>query len=313
MMPAEAARCRPTLGAGYFRRLYAADPDPWGFATSAYERAKYAATLAALPRQRYRAGFEIGCSIGVLTRKLAARCERLLAVDLLAEVVARARARCAGLPQVAFERMAVPDRLPGERLDLIVLSEVGYYLGSTDLDRLSDFIAAALWPRGHLLMVHWTGATDYPLSGDQVHERVMAHAAGTLQRHSGRRAQELPVGRAGALRHRAKLTGPGAGQAARKDSISSIARAIGTRQRASIGPSGASRSCRPATSIAAGPAAAQARNVAAMPPSARPARRPEVQTRTRGLCRTRPPAARTRRTQARSSLLGKGGRPPIRR
>jgi SAM-dependent methyltransferase len=185
---AEAARPRSTLGADYFRRLYAANPDPWGFATSAYERAKYAATLTALPRQRYRAGFEIGCSIGVLTRALAARCERLLAVDLLPEVLARARACCAGLPQVAFRRMAVPDQLPADRFDLIVLSEVGYYLAPADLDRLSDFIAAALWPQGHLLMIHWTGATDYPLSGDQVHDRVMAHAAGALRRHSGRRA-----------------------------------------------------------------------------------------------------------------------------
>ena len=33
---------------GYFERLYARDPDPWRFATSEYERDKYAATLAAL-------------------------------------------------------------------------------------------------------------------------------------------------------------------------------------------------------------------------------------------------------------------------
>jgi hypothetical protein len=69
----EAVRPRQSLRADYFRRLYAADPDPWAFATSSYERATYDATLAALPCPRYRAGFEIGCSIGVLTRDLAAR------------------------------------------------------------------------------------------------------------------------------------------------------------------------------------------------------------------------------------------------
>ena len=52
--------------------------------------------------------FEIGCSIGVLTRKLARRCERLLAVDLLPEILARAPARCADLPGVSFPRLAVP-------------------------------------------------------------------------------------------------------------------------------------------------------------------------------------------------------------
>ena len=34
---------------GYFEQLYASDPDPWRFATSDYERDKYAATLDALP------------------------------------------------------------------------------------------------------------------------------------------------------------------------------------------------------------------------------------------------------------------------
>ena len=38
-----------SLEPAYFEALYAADPDPWRFATSAYEREKYTATLAALP------------------------------------------------------------------------------------------------------------------------------------------------------------------------------------------------------------------------------------------------------------------------
>ena len=36
------------MGAAYFDALYAVDDDPWGFATSPYERAKYDRTLAAL-------------------------------------------------------------------------------------------------------------------------------------------------------------------------------------------------------------------------------------------------------------------------
>ena len=37
-----------SLPADYFAAIYARDPDPWRFAESDYERAKYAATLAAL-------------------------------------------------------------------------------------------------------------------------------------------------------------------------------------------------------------------------------------------------------------------------
>ncbi len=65
----------------YFEQLYVRDPDPWRFATSGYERDKYAATLAALPNRRFASGFEVGCSIGVLTRQLAERCDALLAAD----------------------------------------------------------------------------------------------------------------------------------------------------------------------------------------------------------------------------------------
>lgn len=55
-----------SLPPDYFDVRYAADPDPWNFAGSPYERDKYAATLAALPRERYASALEVGCSIGVL-------------------------------------------------------------------------------------------------------------------------------------------------------------------------------------------------------------------------------------------------------
>ena len=49
-----------------FDRLYAERPDPWDFETSAYEHAKYDATLAALDDRRYATGLEVGCSMTVV-------------------------------------------------------------------------------------------------------------------------------------------------------------------------------------------------------------------------------------------------------
>jgi hypothetical protein len=46
------SRADRTLGPAYFDNVYAADSDPWKFASSAYERDKYAATLAAFPKPR---------------------------------------------------------------------------------------------------------------------------------------------------------------------------------------------------------------------------------------------------------------------
>jgi len=160
-----------SLQPAYFDQVYAANADPWLFETSDYERAKYAATLAALPGQEYDRAFEIGCSIGVLTAQLATRCRYLLAVDVADAALARSRERCAGLPQVDVQCMQVPNAVPPGGFDLIALSEVGYYWSLADLHRSLDWMFGALRSAGHLVLVHWTPVVaDYPLTGDEVHE-----------------------------------------------------------------------------------------------------------------------------------------------
>ncbi len=52
-----------SLPPSYFDERYAKNLDPWDFETSDYERAKYVATLDALPRARYSSALEVGCSI----------------------------------------------------------------------------------------------------------------------------------------------------------------------------------------------------------------------------------------------------------
>lgn len=161
----------------YFERVYAESDDPWGFATRPYEADKYRTTLDTLPRDRYHSAFEIGCSIGVLTEQLAARCEQLLAVDVAERALAQAQARCRDLPHVRFEQMEVPNTFPDEPFDLILVSEVGYYWGWDNLAKAQRLIAEHLEPEGHLLLVHWTPfVDDYPLTGDEVHEAFLAAA-----------------------------------------------------------------------------------------------------------------------------------------
>jgi SAM-dependent methyltransferase len=159
-----------SLNAAFFDRMYAHNPDPWGFTDRWYEQRKYALSLAALPRPRYRAALELGCSIGVLTAELGTRCDALLALDVAEPAVAAARRRIGHLPEVTVERRSVPDEWPDGRFDLVVLSEVGYYYSVDDLHRLLDLICAALEPGGTLLAVHWRHPVeDYPLGGDEVH------------------------------------------------------------------------------------------------------------------------------------------------
>ena len=177
-----------TLPPAYFDHVYQANRDPWGFESSPYEREKYAATLAALPRPHYAEAFEIGCSLGVLTAQLAPRCGHLLAVDVSEAALAQARTRCAGLPQVDIRLMQVPAEFPTQAFDLVLLSEVGYYWSPADLALAVDRVVAGLTTGGQLLLVHWTAPVhDYPLTGDDVHELFLAQATpnGPLHHLSG--------------------------------------------------------------------------------------------------------------------------------
>jgi SAM-dependent methyltransferase len=160
-----------TLDPDYFRERYSVSPDPYGLADRWYEARKYAVTVALLPRARYGDAFEPGCSIGVLTAQLASRCNRLLACDAVADAVASARWRTAGLPGVEVEQRVMPGDWPSASFDLIVFSEFLYYFDDADLDRLLGLGIGALRPGGHLLAVHWRHpAPNHPRTGDEVHQ-----------------------------------------------------------------------------------------------------------------------------------------------
>ncbi len=167
-------------GSSHFTRLYESNPDPWGFCTDPYETAKYRRSIEALSDHRYINALEVGCSIGVLTRMLAPMCETLLAVDIVDQPLEAAAKRCIDLPRIGFQRMGIPDEWPDQRFDLIVLSEVLYFLSAADIDRCADRVADSLLPGARVLLVNWLGQSDDPCSGDQAAERFISRIAGTL-------------------------------------------------------------------------------------------------------------------------------------
>jgi len=158
---------RPTLEPKYFNALYSADPDPWNFAASPYERDKYTLTLNAMRKPHYRSALEVGCSIGVLTHSLASRCDAVLAIDAAPIPLLEARRRCGDLPGVRFEQMFVPKQWPDGVFELVLLSEIVYYLSPEDVGRLAARVTQSLPKGGSVILVHWTDPTDYPLGGDE--------------------------------------------------------------------------------------------------------------------------------------------------
>jgi SAM-dependent methyltransferase len=164
-----------TLPRDYFDAMYATAPDPWGFAYRWYEARKYAISVAMLPQRHYDHGFEPGCSVGVLTQLLAARCGSLLACDAAAAAVRETATRTRHLPHVRVERRMLPSGWPAGSFDLIVLSELLYYFGDDDLREIIDRAVSALRPGGSLLAVHWLHpVADYPRSGSDVHQHLAA-------------------------------------------------------------------------------------------------------------------------------------------
>ena len=165
----------------YFDAMYAADPDPWRFRTSAYESAKYQASIAAIDQRRYLSGLEVGCSIGVLSARVAPLCDTFLGLDISDQPLAAARAACAGFSAARFACMQVPQEWPEGRFDLIILSEVLYFLNAADIAATSDRIRGSLLPGGRVLLVNWLGAHTSPQPGDVAADLFIGHGGLTLE------------------------------------------------------------------------------------------------------------------------------------
>ena len=79
-----------------------------------------------------------------------------------------------------FERRELPEDFPPRDFELIVASEVLYYLDPPAFEAMLDRL------RGTVLAVHWRHPTrTYPMTGDEVHDALIrrlgppAHSAPT--------------------------------------------------------------------------------------------------------------------------------------
>ncbi|MEQ8765884.1 MAG: amino acid adenylation domain-containing protein, partial [Planctomycetota bacterium] len=114
-------------------------------------------TVARLLDLRPRRVLEIGCGLGLLTFRVAASCERYLAIDATASAVAHVSRICLehGFDAVETRQLAADDleSLPEESFDLIVLNSVAQYFPSAKylLEVMRQAIRR-LAPGGHLFL-----------------------------------------------------------------------------------------------------------------------------------------------------------------
>ena len=154
-----------------FEGRYRSDPDPWAYTTSAYERAKYQATLEACGSGPFTNALELGASIGVLSALLAPRCDRLTTIDAAPTAVQAARHRLAHFDNVQVIEGTIPDAILDGPYELVIASEILYYLTADELKatlaRLHDVLT------GRLVAVHWRpDGPERPLTAAEVHQML---------------------------------------------------------------------------------------------------------------------------------------------
>jgi hypothetical protein len=162
----------------YFDRMYAASADPWQLGQRWYDKRKFAITLALLPYPRYRHAFEPGCSVGVLTAQLALRCDHVTATDVVTAALDATHRRliAAGVrDRVTLLHRSLDVDWPPGGFDLVVLSEVGYYLDAATLRRVLDREVPQLAKGATIIAAHWLHAvSDYPMTGDHTNDVIAA-------------------------------------------------------------------------------------------------------------------------------------------
>lgn len=154
-----------------FDALYRRESDPFAVSASWYERRKEDVLVASLTRSRYRLAWDCASGTGHLARRLADRCDRVLATDASPEAVTLTVSLTAGQPHIecAVSALpAVPDR--GRGADLTIVAEVLYYLPSPARATSIDALAGQA---GELVTVHWRHHPhDAHLSGAAVTEEL---------------------------------------------------------------------------------------------------------------------------------------------
>jgi LmbE family N-acetylglucosaminyl deacetylase len=176
-------------------RLHQEQPDPWGVDSRWYEQRKRALLLAVLPRAHFRHALEIGCSTGALTEALAERCDRVLGVDRSVTALAAARRRVSDHPQVEVADLDVPHGWPDVGpFDLVVVSEVGYFLSPQALDSLVDRVSAGLARDGVVVLCHWRHPVEgWVADAADVHRRFHEGPLPPLQAEYRDRDVEIRV------------------------------------------------------------------------------------------------------------------------
>lgn len=163
-----------------FDMLFRLARDPWNYMGS-FEQWKYQQELQLLPSVPILQALELGCAEGIFTVQLAGRVGHLVAADISSIAVNRAAQRCVlqqceNVQVIEFD--LTQDELLADQFDLIICSEILYYMGNqTILQEVAHKLAQALKPNGYLLT-----SNDYRVSLQSVQQSETVQQSGTSRK-----------------------------------------------------------------------------------------------------------------------------------
>jgi LmbE family N-acetylglucosaminyl deacetylase len=162
----------------HFEHMFERSSDPWSYDSVAYEADRFNRTIATLGGRQFEKALELGCANGALTARLIEHCASLLATDVSQAALDAARARLAGSAKVSFVQGSLPDEVPNGSFDLIILSDMLYYLGLAGVATLMTKVAKRARPDCRIVMTNYLGDTECALTGEMAAEIALAHLPG---------------------------------------------------------------------------------------------------------------------------------------
>ena len=149
-MPREGAERRWEVDKKPLDEWYAVE-DPWHIRTDPDELKKTMEILKHLRNEKYGIGMDMGCGEGFFTEMYADHCDLMLGCDISNVAIRRARKNHRSVNFFQWDiRKGIPNLK--NKLDLIICSEVLYYLPPEDCRKVAKNIYGMLKPGGHLII-----------------------------------------------------------------------------------------------------------------------------------------------------------------
>lgn len=171
-------RIRWALGKGwdvidFSVRYESPDKDSWSYTADPAHLERLQRILKALSPSEGKKVLELGCAEGFITKEIAKQAAQVVACELSPLAAERTRNACKGLSV----RVIVGDIrtcLPKETFDIILASDVFYYLTAAELSRVADTLAHGAAEDGRLIMANeWNSSYAQLTSPDQIIQTIM--------------------------------------------------------------------------------------------------------------------------------------------